>query len=285
MGILRDRMEADLKIGNYSPRTSEMYLYYATQFAAFHKRSPEEMGGDEVREWLLHLIEGKGYSASTIKIARAAVLFLYRVTLGRAMELERIPVPRQARRIPVILSGREVQHLLEQVEKPMYRAIMMAMYGGGLRISEACGLRPEHIDSKRMLICLSGKGDKERCTLLSQRLLEYLRDYWRLTRPSSGWMFPGRGKQGHISRKTVQDVFVKVVKSAGFTKRVTTHTLRHSYATHLQEMGVPLTVIQKLLGHSRMRTTEVYLHTSWGLLARTRSPLDVLGTPAAKILG
>ena len=285
MGILRDQMDADLRIGNYSPSTGERYLYYATQFAAFHKRSPEKMGRDEVREWLLHLIEGKGYSASSVKIARAAVLFLYRVTLGRELELASIPVPRQGRRIPVVLSGREVQHLLDQVEKPKYRAIMMAMYGGGLRISEACGLRPEHIDSKRMLICFCGKGDKERCTLLSQRLLECLRDYWRHERPDNGWMFPGRGKQGHISRKTVHDVFVKVVKSADFTKRVTPHTLRHSYATHLQELGVPLTVIQKLLGHSQMRTTEIYVHTSRGLLARTQSPLDVLGTPAAKILG
>jgi site-specific recombinase XerD len=285
MGILRDQMEADLKIGNYSPNTMERYLYSATKFAAFHNRSPAEMGRDEVREWLLHLIEVDQSSVSSVKIARAAVLFLYRVTLDRELELESLPVPRQGRRIPVVLSGREVQQLLDQVEKPKYRAIFMAMYGGGLRISEACGLRPEHIDSKRMLICFNGKGDKERCTLLSQRLLEHLRDYWRRERPTNGWMFPGRGKQGHISRKTVHDVLVKVVKSAGITKRVTSHTLRHSCATHLQELGTPLNVIQALLGHSQLRTTETYLHTSREQLARTRSPLDVLGTPSAKILG
>jgi site-specific recombinase XerD len=278
-------MEADLKIGNYSPRTIESYLYYATQFAAFHRRSPDEMGRDEVREWLLDLIEVKQSSVSSVKSARAAVLFLYRVTLSRELELESLPVPRQGRRLPVVLSGREVQQLLEQVEKPKYRAILMAMYGGGLRISEACGLRPEHIDSQRMLICFSGKGDKERCTLLSQRLLEHLREYWRRERPANGWMFPGRTQQGHISRKTVHDVLVKVVKSAGITKRVTSHTLRHSCATHLQELGTPLNVIQALLGHSQMRTTATYLHTSRGQLARTRSPLDVLGTPVAKILG
>jgi site-specific recombinase XerD len=278
-------MEADLKIGNYSPNTRDRYLYYAEQYAAYHGRSPAEMGRDEVRKWLVHCIEEKRYCPSTVQVARAAVVFLYRVTLVRELELEHLPVPRQGRRIPVVLSGREVQHLLDQIVKPKYRAIVMAMYGGGLRISEACGLRPEHIDSKRMLLHFRGKGDKERCTLLSQRLLEYLRDYWRHERPSNGWLFPGRGKQGHISRKTVADVFRQVVRSIGFTKRVTPHTLRHSYATHLQEMGTPLTVIQALLGHSRMRTTEVYLHTSRGLLARTTSPLDVLGTPAAKILG
>jgi len=285
MGILRDQMEADLKIGNYSPKTQDRYLYYASQFAAHHDRSPAEMGRDEARAWLLHLIEDRKYKPSTIKVARAAVLFLYRVTLDREMELECLPVPRQGRRIPVVLSGREVQHLLDQVKKPKYRAIIMAMYGGGLRVSEACRLRPEHIDSKRMLLCFRGKGDKERCTLLSQRLLEYLREYWRDERPNNGWMFPGQRRHSHVSSKTIQDVFHKVVNSAGFTKRVTTHTLRHSYATHLQELGTSLAVIQKLLGHSQMRSTEVYLHTSREVLSRTRSPLDVLGTPAAKILG
>jgi site-specific recombinase XerD len=201
------------------------------------------------------------------------------------MEMECIPVPRQGRRLPVVLSGREVQQLLDHVKKPKYRAIVMTMYGGGLRVSEACRLRPEHIDSKRMLLCFAGKGNKERCTLLPQRLLEYLRGYWRYERHDNGWMFPGQGDQGHVSPKTVQEVFSKVVKSAGFTKRVTTHTLRHSYATHLQELGTPLNVIQKLLGHSQMRTTEIYLHTSQEQLARTQSPLDVLGTPAAKVLG
>lgn len=285
MGILRDRMEADLKIGNYSPNTRDRYLYYAEQYAAFHRRSPAEMGRDEVRQWLVHLIEEQHRSPATVKLARAALVFLYRVTLDREMELHRIPVPRQGRRIPVVLSGREVQHLLDLIVKPKYRAIVMAMYGGGLRISEACGLRPAHIDSKRMLLRFGGKGDKERCTLLSQRLLEYLRDYWRHEHPAGGWMFPGRSKQGHISRKTIGDVFRQVVASAGFTKRVTPHTLRHSFATHLLELGTPLSVIQKLLGHSQMRATETYLHTSRELLARTQSPLDVLGTPEAKILG
>ena len=244
MGTLRDQMDADLRIGNYSPRTGECYLYYATQFAVFHKRSPAEMGHDEVRQWLLHLVEDRKNSPSTVRIARAAVLFLYRVTLGRKMELECIPVPRQGRRIPVVLSGREVQQLLGHVRRPKYRAIVMTLYSGGLRISEACGLRPEHIDSKRMLICLGGKGDKERCTLLSQRLLEYLREYWRLARPDNGWMFSGRSEQGHVSRKTVNTVLRKAVKSAGLTKRVTPHTLRHSFATHLLELGTDSSVVK-----------------------------------------
>lgn len=285
MGILRDRMEADLKIGNYSPKTQAQYLYYAEQFAAYHQRSPAKMGRDEVRQWLLHLIEQRKYRSATVKVARAAVVFLYRRTLGRELELESLPVPRRGRRVPEVLSGVEVEKLLGLIRKPKYRAIVMAMYGGGLRISEACSLRPEQIDSKRMVIRLRGKGDKERYTLLSERLLAYLREYWRAERPEGGWLFPGRGKQGHISRKTVAQIFGKVVRKAGFKKRVTTHTLRHSYATHLQELGTPLSVIQALLGHSQLRATETYLHTSREVLSQTKSPLDVLGTPAAKILG
>ncbi len=285
MGILRDRMEADLKIGRYSMATRDHYLRFAERFAAYHSRSPAEMGRDEVLEFLVHLVDEERLGPDSVRQARSSLVFLYRKTLGRELDLERIPVPRKGRRVPVVLSGCEIERLLALFHKPKYRAIVMTMYGGGLRISEACSLRPEHIDSKRMLLCFRGKGDKERCTLLSQRLLEYLRAYWRYARPDNGWMFPGRSKPGHVSRKTVGTVFSKVVKSAGFTKRVTPHTLRHSYATHLLELGTDSTVVKSLLGHSQLRTTEIYLHTSREHLARTTSPLDVLGTPAAKILG
>ncbi len=285
MGILRDRMEADLKIGHYSEATRTRYVYYAEQFAAYHHRSPAKMGRDEVREWLVYLIERRRYRASTVKVARSALVFLYQRTLGRELELEGLPIPRQGRRVPEVLSGVEVERLLGLFRKPKYRAIVMAMYGGGLRISEACSLRPEQIDSKRMLIRIRGKGDKERYTLLSQRLLDYLRDYWRAERPEGGWMFPGRGKRGHLSRASVEKALRKTVGEAGFTKRVTSHTLRHTCATHLKELGTPLTDIQALLGHSQMRSTETYLHTSCEALARPKSPLDVLGTPVAKILG
>jgi len=285
MGILRDRMEADLKIGNYSEATRTRYLYYAEQFAVYHWRSPAEMGRDEVREWLVYLIDRRRYRAATVKVARSALVFLYQRTLGREFELEHLPIPRQGRRLPEVLSGVEVERLLGLFRKPKYRAIVMSMYGGGLRISEACSLRPEQIDSKRMLIRLRGKGDKERYTLLPQRLLDSLRDYWRAERPKGDWLFPGRGKQGHLTRSSVEKALRKVVGEAGFAKRVTSHTLRHSCATHLKELGTPLSDIQALLGHSHLRSTETYLHTSRVALARVKSPLDVLGTPAATILG
>jgi site-specific recombinase XerD len=278
-------MEADMKIAHFSESTRTHYLRYVSQFVAYHDRPPQELGRDEVRQWLVHLIEERGLSADTIRGARAAVRFLYQVTLNRPMELASLPVPRKGRRVPVVLSGLEVEQLLEAIRRPKYRAIAMAMYGAGLRISEACGLRVEHIDTQRMLLQFPGKGDKERCTLLSHRLLSYLRDYWRWERPTGAWLFPKQRGEGPLRRTGMNRVFNKAVQSVGFQKRVVPHTLRHSYATHLLELGTPLPVVQALLGHSRMRSTEVYLHVSREHLARTTSPLDVLGTPAAKILG
>lgn len=285
MGSLLDHIEGDMIIAHFTEGTRKHYLRCIAQYLEYHSRPPEELGRDEIRQWLVHLVEDRQLGVDTLRVSRSAVLFLYRVTLNMPMETEAIPVPRKDKRIPVVLSGREVEQLLEAIRRMKYRAITMAMYGAGLRISEACGLRVEHIDSQRMLLHFPGKGRKERCTILSQRLLTYLRRYWQLERPPGPWLFPGDQGADHVSRKTVSEVFLKAVRSVGFTKRVVSHTMRHSFATHLLEMGTPLPVIKELLGHSWMRTTEVYLHASREHLARTVSPLDVLGTPSAKILG
>ena len=284
MGSLRDRMEADLKIGGYSRTTRIEYLRQARNFAAFHMRSPEDMGADEVRQWLLHLVEARGLGPSAVNGSRAAVKFLYKVTLNRPVEVEAVPVTRRRKKIPVVLSGTEVTQLLEAIRSLKYRTMVMTTYSAGLRISETCRLRPENIDSKRMLIHVRGKGDKERYTLLSKRLLTCLRDYWRRTRPSNGWLFPGRRKDGRVSHATVRSALQKAAKTAGITKRVTPHTLRHSFGTHMVELGVDVTVVQALLGHSSVRTTQVYTHTRVAQLSRTESPLDLLGTPAGQIL-
>ena len=290
MGIVRDQMKADLIIGNYSEQTSRSYLRYAKNFEQFHGLSPKEMDKDHVRQWLVYLKEVRGLSAQSVGVARAAVSFLYRVTLGRPLEVETLPVPRKGRPLPMVLSGSQIENLLGCVERPMHRALLMAMYGAGLRISEACALRPEQIDSQQMLIWLRGKGNKERFTLLSQRLLEQLRLYWRHGRCASDkvWMFPGKTKAGHVAPRTVSDMFSKVVQQAGLStthKRLTPHVLRHSFATHLLEMGINLMIVKVVLGHSSIRTTERYLHVTKEDVARTTSPLDLLGTSDAKVLG
>jgi integrase/recombinase XerD len=285
MGQLRDRMQADLTIGGYSPGTRKIYLLYARKFAAHFMRSPAEMGADEVRQFLLHLVQEQKVSRETLRQVRSSLRFLYTVTLNRPVEIEWLPVPRKTKRLPVVLSGTEVSELLAAVRGLKYRMILSAMYAAGLRISEACTLRPEHIDSRRMLIQVRGKGNKERCTLLSERLLRELRDYWRQARPGTGWLFPGRTRAGHLAKETARKVFHKAVRAAGIPKHPTPHALRHSFATHLIDAGTDVTVVQALLGHASVHATAVYTHTSVEQIARTRSPLDLLGTPAGAILG
>lgn len=277
MGQLRDKMEADLKIGGYSEETQRIYLYYAKKYAAYFQRSPEEMGEDEVREFLLHLVTEELVSRNTLKQVRAAVKFLYSVTLHRPVEVDWLPTIRKQKRLPVILSSTEVASFLTAIQATKYRAVLTAIYAGGLRISEACRLRPGDIDSKRKVITIRGKGDKERYTMLSSRLLDCLRDYWRRERPSrDGWLFPGGTKAGHASPDTIRTVFHKVIAGVGITKKVTPHSLRHSFATHLIESGVDVTVVQALLGHSSILTTQIYTHISVEQIASTRSPLDLL---------
>ena len=285
MGQLRDRMEADLTIAGYSPDTKRIYLLYSKQFAAHHRRSPAEMGSEEIRQFLLYLVVERGISRSTFKQVHAALRFLYSVTLRRAVEIEWVPVGRNPKRLPDVLSGTEVELFLSAVRNPKYRALFTTMYAGGLRISEACRLRPENIDSKRMIIQVIGKGNQERLTVLSPRLLNDLRCYWKEVRPEGGWLFPNEKKNRFISAESVRRAFHKAIAAAGIEKKVTPHALRHSFATHLIDTGTDVTTVQALLGHQNLRTTSLYTHATVGRIAQTRCPYDLLGTSAAQVLG
>jgi site-specific recombinase XerD len=278
-------MEADLKLAGYSPSTRKIYLLYARLFAKHHMRSPAEMGEEEIRQYLLHMVENKKISRETYRQIRAAVIFLYSVTLKRQTEVEHLPVRRKKVKLPVVLSGTEVAALLRAIRRPNYRAIVMAQYAGGLRISEACRLRAEDIDSKRMVIHVrAGKGGRDRYTVLSERFLTDLRDYWREHRPTE-WLFPGKTAVGHACPETVRKVFHTAVAVANISKKITPHSLRHCFATHLLESGVDIAVVQALLGHGSLRATEVYAHISVEHIGRIKSPLDLLGTRAAEPLG
>ena len=284
MGQIRDRMQADLQLAGYSPSTQKIYLCYAKLFTKFHMRSPAEMGEEEIRQYLLHMVTVQKISRETYRQIRAALTFLYSFTIKRPTEVAHLPVQRRKLKLPVVLSGTEVWRLLDAIRSPKYRAIFMAQYAGGLRISEACCLRPEDIDSKRMLIRVRGKGDKERHTVLSARFLAYLRDYYGKYRPN-GWLFPGETAEGHACPETTRKVFHAVVEMTGITKAITPHVLRHSFATHLLECGVDIVVIQALLGHASLRSTVIYTHVSLEHIGRVKSPFDLLGTLAAKPLG
>jgi integrase/recombinase XerD len=279
MGRLRDRMAEDLRLRNFSPATRRNYLIYARKFVAFFMRSPEELGEAEIRQFLLHQLEVKRLSYSTYRQIYAALKFLYTVTLQRPWEVDPIPFPRQREwPLPVILSPDELAVLFQTFRRLKYRALFMSCYGAGLRINEACHLRVTDVDSKQMLIHVRHpKGGQERLTLLSAKLLEVLRAYWR-EHKSRLWLFPGTTPGQPVSREAARAALAKASLEAGLTKKCKPHTLRHCFATHLLDAGVELVVLQALLGHRSIRTTSCYTHVSVPHLQKVVSPLDRLPT-------
>jgi site-specific recombinase XerD len=244
------------------------------------------MGELEVRQFLMHLVETKKVGPATRKMHVAAIKFLYEITLRRADVVAAIPWPKVAHGVPEILSGSEVAQLLDAVEGLKHRAIIMTAYGSGLRVSEVCALQVEDIDSRRMTIRVrKGKGNQARYVLLPERVLALLRRYWAVERPSKPWLFPGKQSGRPVSEASVRYQLRSAARKTGLTKRVNPHVLRHSFATHLLELGTDIRVIQMLLGHRSIRTTMRYTRVTSRLVSKTKSPVDVLGTPKQKMIG
>jgi site-specific recombinase XerD len=286
MGKLREKMEADLRLKGFARSTREEYVRHARHFARYYRRSPAELGENEIRAYLLHLVNDKKLSPATHHCYVAALKFLYRTTLGRPEEVENIPWPKVPQKLPDILRGEEIQRLFGAVRSVKHRAILMTAYGAGLRIAEACALQIADVDSQRMLLHVrAGKRSKDRYVMLSDRLLVALREYCRIARPPGPALFPGKTPTTSMTVSSVRRVVQDAVEHCGFQKRVTPHTLRHSFATHLLELGNDTRTIQVLLGHSSIRTTARYTRVSMHHVGSTQSPLDVLGTPQGERLG
>jgi integrase/recombinase XerD len=283
MGQLRDRMKEDLKLAGLRLKTIEKYLCTARNFVAYYRRPPTQLGAEDVRRFLLHLIEERKSKPGTIKTYLGGIRFLFTVTLGRPEVVAGFRFPRQMHTLPDILSASEVEDLLGHIDSLRHRAVVMAAYGAGLRVSEACRLCVGDIDSRRGLIHVrDGKGGKDRYVMLSARLLTVLREYWRAVRPPGPYLFPGIDGAATIDRKIVSHAVKQAAADAGLTKRVTPHTLRHSFATHLLEGGTDIRTIQVLLGHRSIRSTAHYTQVSAQHVGRTVSPLDILGTQEAR---
>ncbi len=278
MGELRERMVQDLRLRCYRPRTIDLYVNCVRRFVAFYNRSPRELGTEEIRGFLLELAD-RHIGPETLRTYLCAISFLYSTTLGRPEVVAPIPWPRASRqRLPDILSAAEVEALFDALATIKQRAIIMTTYGAGLRISEVCTLKVGDIDSARGLIHVrDGKRGRDRYVMLAKTLLAALREYWKAVRPTGEYLFPGRGRE-YITDCAVRQGLRKAVAVAGITKRVTPHTLRHAFATHLLEAGENLRVIQVLLGHSSIRTTTRYTHVSVAHVGQTKSPLDRLPT-------
>jgi len=276
MSSLREKMIEDLRVRNYSPRTINTYVRCVASFARHFGKSPAVLGPEHIRDYQLFLVQSKHASWALFNQTVCALRFFYKVSLGRKGMIEHIPFPRQEKRLPVVPSVRELKALFSAVQNLKHRTVLMTMYAVGLRISEAMNLQISDIDSDRMLVRIrQGKGKRDRYVPLSSTLLNILREYWKAYRPTS-WLFPGISSDQPLSVSSVQKVCSIAQRKARLSKRVTTHTMRHCFATHLLEAGVDLRTIQLLLGHQSLSTTTVYLHVATRALKSTEGPLDLL---------
>ncbi len=272
---LRRRMTEDMTVRNLSPATQRSYISAVSKFSRFFGRSPDQLTLEDVRTFQVHLV-AKGISWPGLNQIVCALRFFYGVTLRRDEIPERISYARQPRKLPEVLSAGEVVRFLEAVPSLRTRVALTTAYAAGLRASEAVSLKVANIDSGRMVIRVQqGKGGKDRYVMLSAQLLGILRTYWRLARPKD-WLFPGRDPANPIEVNVLHAACRSACTASGLTKRVTVHTLRHSFATHLLESGTDIRIIQVLLGHSNLSSTARYTHVSSGLIRQTDSPLDRL---------
>ena len=280
---LRRRMIEDMTVRGFAPATQRGYIRAVRDFTAFFGGSPDQAGAEDLRRYQLHMRSG-GASATSMNAAVSALRFLFGVTLGRDDAQVGMTTVREPRKLPVILSPEEVRRLLDAAPGLKYRAALSVAYGAGLRASEVVSLKMSDIDSdsERMVIRVEqGKGRKDRYAMLSNPLLDLLRAWWRAGRErgvmlSGGWLFPGQNPVNPLTTRQLRRAFDGAKEAAGIDKRVSLHTLRHCFATHLLEQKVDIRVIQVLLGHKKLDTTARYSQVASTTLRAVKSPLEHL---------
>jgi integrase/recombinase XerD len=270
----------ELQRRNYSSSTVRCYIRAVEDFSKYFHRSPERLGPSHIREYQVHLFRDRKLSPGTIQSRCAALRFLLVKTLRRPYLLDEIPFPKRPRKLPTVLSPEEVARLIDSSRNLMHRAMLMTLYATGLRRAELCHLKVTDIDSERMVIHVhQGKGSRDRDVLLTPKLLETLREYWRWMKPKT-YLFPGMVNNWRadvpITEKIVWAAVDEAATQAGIKKHVSPHTLRHSFATHMLEAGADLRTIQVLLGHSKLEHSTVYLHLSRRHLQAIPSPLEAI---------
>jgi site-specific recombinase XerD len=275
-------LNEDMQIRNLSPNTQLCYVQQVSRFARHFDKSPEILGPEDIRTYQLYLTNEKKLDPGSILIAVAALRFLYKVTLRKDWTFEEIiPAPKKPQKLPIVLSPEEVLQFLGCVKNIKHYTILATCYAAGLRISEAICLKPTHIDSQRMVIRVDqGKGQKDRYVMLSPKLLEILRNWWRAEKPQE-WLFPGDIPGKHISRFAVEEACQKAHRLCGISKPITPHSMRHAFSVHLLESGTDVRTIQLLLGHRSLATTARYLRIATSKVCSTTSPLDLLPHPVA----
>lgn len=285
MTTLRQNFIRELVIRGIGSRTQESYVAAVAGLARYYQQPPDQLSEEQLKQYIFYLAQERQWASSSLNQTVYALRSFYQLVLGRPVEQLRrcLPPVKRAVHRPQVFSVGEVEQLLTVgCLNLKHRAFLMTVYGAGLRLSEACHLKPGHIDSARMVIRVQeGKGRKDRYTLLSPRLLEELRTYWRAVRPGP-WLFFGRDRQRPLGEGTGQAIFDLAVARAKLPKKGGIHSLRHSFATHLLESGVEITVVQKLLGHSSLSSTVTYLHVRRERVAQVQSPLQLLDLEGAR---
>src|SRR6201993_1757451 len=281
MSPLRRRMIEDMTIRKFAPKTQHDYVQRIKNFAAFVGRSPDTATLEDVRRYQLHLT-ASGVGVPTINQTVSTLRFFFKVTLRRHDIVEHTHFIHEPRKLPVVLSPEEVAQLLDAAPGLKYKAALSVAYGAGLRAAEVTSLKVGDIDSKRMVIRVEqGKGRKDRYVMLSRHLLELLRVWWRAERPQ-GWLFPGRDRVQPMTTRQLNRACHAAAQRAEIDKRVSLHTLRHSFATHLLEQNIDVRVIQVLLGHAKLDTTALYTRVATKTISEVMSPLEHIAGKAER---
>jgi integrase/recombinase XerD len=286
MNDLLKKTDECLVVRGLSPKTREAYLCHIRKLAEYCKKSPAELDVKDAQQYLLHVTTEKHWSPSSRNQFASAIRFLFNVVLERPRAAKRIPRAKNWQRLPAVLSGSEVLLLLSHLPSVVHFTLAMLCYGAGLRVTEACTLKLDDIDSKRKIIHVrSAKGNKDRMVTLTPRLLQALRDYWKQRRPNGPYLFPGAIPGQPIGESSFQKALTFAAFRARIDKTVSPHVLRHSYATHMIEAGADLRSLQLLLGHSSIFSTIRYVHLSHAHRESLPSPLELLGTKAGGAFG
>lgn len=283
---LRQRMIEDMRMRQLSPKTQEMYIRAVYKLAAFTKKSPDAASAEDLRRFQLHMVDA-GTSPTTLNATITGLNFLFNVTLDRPQMMTKMQSVRVPQRLPVVLSREEVCKLLGAVGHIKHQTALSVAYGTGLRVGEVVALKVGDIDSERMTLRVEqGKGSKDRYAMLSPLLLERLRVWWRVARAQGkmldgGWLFPGLNPVEPLSTRQLNRAIHDAATVAKIDKRVSMHTLRHSFATHLLEQKVDIRVIQVMLGHKKLDNTARYVQVATDVLREVLSPLETLKTVEA----
>ena len=256
-------------------KTKQAYLHAVADLSAFHQKPADILNNDEIQDYLIYCIQDRQLSWSSCNVLFCGLKKYYQGLLGRDDSQFSLPPRPRVKKLPMLLSREEVGLLLQASASLKHRALLTTIYGSGLRVSEAVSLRPEHIESKRMMLRIEqGKGRKDRYTILSRTCLELLRQYWREYQPGR-WLFFGCDKNRPMPVESAQKIYYRAKEKAGIARGKGIHTLRHCFASHALEQGIQLFVLKRWLGHTSIKTTCVYLHTTEEHWSRLVSPLDM----------